>query len=186
MADAVLDKLLNALSDFSDDELKSLARILEYPPGRRSLATVVRGLIGFREASRLSTPPAAAALPSKVGQRELREAFLAQVSPSLPEQEVTDDRLKRFFFRALDNRKALPSTRDVVDTMNRSFGCELEYERFRRKGRLAAMTKCWRHLLRLKKARRLSLLRSFFERVPSEDASSDAYRELFRILTSNE
>lgn len=178
----VLNKLVNALSILSDSDLRQIAHILKQPNVNEELAKLIESTLALRSAETGTRRREAseAARKSRRDERKAKRNNLTAQDRHTPIDSMED--IQNSVVALLEDRKLFPSTRDVVDSVNKSFQCAIEYEKFRKRGRKPVIRKCLRHLSDFPIRNQIHLLRSFLHKVREESGALDQYRELFRIL----
>jgi len=182
----VINKLIAAMYDFSDDTLRQLTEILEHPRECTLLQRRIREILALRRTERRTGK-------EKSNTHVVKEnvELVADSNPGIQSARFeafsgSDVNLKNMLFDILQDRERFGSTRDVIEAINSFFDCGLDYESFRRRGRRDAIRRCWTQLLNLSKKERSRLLRRFFEAIYSQEGDKRIYRELFRLLTHHE
>lgn len=177
MKNYAVDSLVEALKNMSDTELRKLQQILDSPSAVRSLRTIVRGIQSLRESERKLRG-------SRTGVQPVERAAEKQLSLSL--QGKSEKELREAFFAAFKDRHTYSSTRDVLATLNKAFGCKLSYNDFKKRGRRDAISRCWAKLKKRPVRERNRLLRQFFKITAHYKEEKDDYQELFRFLVNHE
>lgn len=176
--DKLIVEFISALSNFSDTELVELAHLLQTTPGRKAIIGLLRNTVEIRKTKSKKR----SILSKNIGNDN---SF--SIDTEDYEQETDGiDSVKKMFFDYLSDRSIYPGTKDVIETLNSSFNCYLEYETFRKRGRKAALTSCWTRLLNMSIEERSNLLKAFFDTHPTNGNKPNAYQELFKILTKDE
>ena len=182
----VVDKLVAALAGMSDLDLRLLASLLAERSVRTSLSTLLDRMIALRKAENESRRRRRATRQATLpyGSDEVQNSVRPPAQHGRSQAQASE--LRSVFFGLLQDRDRYPSTRDVLDAMNTSFGMSLEYEKFKRRGRKDAITYCWSRLSDLGEVRRLRLLKRFLSGVATGPSEKDEYGHLFRILAKND
>lgn len=180
----VFPKLVNALLGFSDRQLRELKALLRRP---RSGSAVIKQIDSILEL--------------RAEERAIRSSSNKRPNPMISEQKWhvdsaalessqighrLPDNLRSNLTAILENRRLFPGTKDVIQVVNTYFNCEFDYATFRKRGRKDLIQRCWSHLESLPGKHRKRMIGSFIRRFAAEFSDSDAYRDLFKILTGNE
>jgi hypothetical protein len=181
-----LAKLLNALQGLSSEDLSALESLLRSPSARESFWRMLRELLHLRREaashSLFDLPPGEKISPwssVETGGSGTQDRAAALQGPQ--------ENWHQAFVRILSDKSSFPSTRDVVDELNRSFGLALPYERYRKRGRRELLQSAWTEVIHSRdRKKRATQLRTFFARSPDGIPGDVGYAELFRILTTNE
>ncbi len=173
----VLNKLVLALAELSDHDLRELSSLLRHPDVSTSIACIIDETIHLREMERrISQSGSSISASEATGEAPSRTGTLGQ---DKGQQSIRD-----VFHRTLSDKGAFPSTRDVVDAINDVLGETFKYQDFKRNGRRPLIRKAWRVLETRSRRSRVSAIRRLMRAVPSPEAKE--YRDLFRMLTRNE
>jgi hypothetical protein len=174
-----VSKIANQLLALSNSELRSLKSVLTKPEGRHVILSLIEQILDLRATQK-----------QKISERNLRQQHeISAASKVVPRQSTqseylsTDD-VKEAFISFFSDKNQFTSTQDVVNALNRAFNCHIDYKTFRKRGRRDVINKCWSNLLTLPEKKRTKILSTFFKEQANKKTYSDAYRELFRILTN--
>jgi hypothetical protein len=181
----VFTKLVNALLEFTESDLRKLRLLLEDPRYGRSLIQQIDSIMELRylERQRLKSGDSRSRhLPRdqemQVGSDRARLGWDDSKRPS--------ESLENSFVAILEDRVLFPGTKDVIHALNAAFRLPFDYAKYRRGGRRDLIRKGWSHLASMPQQRREQMMRNFLDRYLREFADSDAYRDLFKILTGND
>lgn len=182
----VLNKFVNALNTLSDADLRHLARMLKQPKVNEDLARLIESTLALRHAERNSKLQKGdgASYRNRMAHARAETTNLAARGYEVPIRSMED--VKNTFIGLLEDRNLFRSTRDVVDSVNTSFQCGIEYEKFRKRGRRPVIRKCLQHLSGFPVSKQIEVLRSFLNKISDEASRLEQYRELFRFLAGYE
>lgn len=182
----VLIKLVGALNTLSDSDLSRLAVLLKQPKVNEALVKLIENTLELRMAERTSRPDKRYEDASEVTeeQRTIERNSIGLRGDQVGVQAVED--VQSAFVTLLQDRSLFPSTKDVVDAVNRVFQWGIDYEEFRKRGRRDLINKYLHRLSLYPDNRRIKLLKSFFYEVSQKAVKVDKYSELFKILAGYE
>lgn len=181
----VLTKLVSALNNLSDDDLHQLTALLAQPKANKALVKLIESTLALRYAERKSKSEIRK--PSYTVRRKDREIGSNDANLVHNRLSVRSmDELKNTFVTFLEDRNLFPSTRDVVDVVNKALHRGIAYEDFRKRGRKDLIRKCWTYLTTLPRKRQIEMLKTLFYSIPKEPEGIKPYRELFKILARYE
>jgi hypothetical protein len=182
----VLNKLVRALSNLPDNDLRKLASVLRQPGIGEELGKLIESVFALRKAER-----------NIISHTDKKEEFATEVVRGRIDRANLNIRDNHLFIRSigdvrntfetlLENKDLFPSTKDVVEAVNSEFQCGINYADFRKRGRKDVIKKCLSQLEKLPNGKQISLIKSFFYKVYREHGELEQYRKFFRILAGYE
>lgn len=182
--DYIIQRLISSLGSLSNRELYQLVDIFTKRNVAKIFSKIIHEIIYLREVeNKIKRKHSLKSVPV----RKRKEVLLSDgiVTPSEILQYPTEI-IKNNFCEVLNNKSSLPSTRDVIEILNKSFPFNLRYESFRRRGRRDLIERCWKYLEETSSEKRHKMLTNFFRLTYKKSIGSEGYHELFRILSQNE
>lgn len=173
--DKQLPSLFAVLSALSSSDLQNLAAVLEDSAGRNTVATLISEILRWRHKQ---------SAPSTSTPRE-RAPTTPDVKKGVP-VKLTSRRPSRadVLTELLSDRRAFPSTLDVVKAVNAAFGFDIDYSKYKQLGRRDLVARCRKLLSQLPPPLRRQKLNAFFKRCGRAEVTEDQFSELFRVLAS--
>jgi len=183
----LLTKVVDALNWFSDSDLYQLADLLNKPQSTKSLVKIIEKKLALRQTERIRKSELNKISTSKY--RREKEAInrkrITAHDDQLSVASMQD--ILNAFVSSLEDKKIFPSTKDVVNMVNKTFHWEINYEDFRKRGRKAVINKCLSNLAFLPKQKQIRMLGAFFYDISFRRMGlKDQYLELFKILSGYE
>jgi len=176
----VLNKLMRALNTLSDSELSRLAALFSQPSINIEFVTLIESTLALRKAERsIGSEKLYGAIKNNLKGKTQSES---EVSAQIDHRIHSFEDVQNTFTSLLVDKKLFRSTKDVVDAVNTSFSCDIDYEKYRRRGRKPVIKKCLKYLSGQPLRKQIGLMRSFLQKISEESKALDQYRELFGIL----
>ena len=116
-----LDTFIKALSDLSNRELKELRAILSRRDAAELLAQMLDSIIKLRSVGENVNSPNRSSAADIVRSQDISSSVDSNLSNHFFSEE--------FIERILGDKKYLPTTKDVVEAVNRCFGLDEDYEK---------------------------------------------------------
>ncbi len=181
----ILQRLVEWLNKLSNSELEELSRLFSDPQVRTNLLAIINNVLALRHAEgkrKLQPVVRARDWSSGMPEREVSRLLGSDVTPRVDRSTE----LKQLFFEVFEDTSLFRSRRDMLEAMNKAFGCDFDYRQNEKRGRRDLIIKCWNKLKDLPREEQRRKLRALVSRISETRADKDDYKELFRLLVNNE
>jgi hypothetical protein len=172
---AILTKFISMLGSFTDEELRGLVTFLENEQSRNALIHMVQNVTQIRNVHQ-----------DTYEHTNFQKSHGPGIALSEQLNNGTAEKVREMFFSYFSNKNHYQSVRDVINALNSSFKCQIDYDVNQKRGRRDVISKCWSALSKLPDEERFRMLSLFFKNEQHDDNLSAEYKKLFKILTRNE
>ena len=180
----ILNKLMSALNSFSDRDLRDLADLFNEPGANEAIAKVIQGTLSLREAKRRSKLSSKRRSAVSIAHKE------RDIEKAIPESNSglsSAEQMRKELTSFLLDKKIFSSTRDVVHAINISFGRQIDYRDFYKRGRRDLISRFLRELSSYSEEEQRRMIKEFMGQVNVQSAETDeGYKRLFKILAGDD
>lgn len=93
---------------------------------------------------------------------------------------------KRILTMLLEDRDALPTTKDVIRVVNNALDYRFNFSDFSKAGRAKLVERCWKLMQRKSDVEQVAIINSILKQLPPNSRAGLDYQRMFRFLTRDE
>ena len=176
--DAIIKKLLTALSNMTVKDLQQLSLILDHPNSEKTIKDIIDGIISLRKIE-------AAKTPANDKKHEGRTSKADNRNDKTAINELKSNSMIDHLTKILNDKSIFPKTIDLIESLNNAFRFNIKYEDFYKRGRRDLIQKYKKLITALPKNEQKRRITSFLQSIQNDRQESDAYQKLFKILSGN-